>query len=293
MTSSLASGSPEAATVAEAPPLPTLGDLQIDREGKGVAVAVVDSGVDMSHPWFAGADIEAFAIEQKGPQFAIERTTAGDASGHGTACAGIILRLAPRVKLVSVRALGADGRGSREALVTALRFCVREGYAVVNLSLGIDVPKAAPLKPTDYRSVLDLYEIADEAFTKRVMFIAAGPNVASLRTYPGRAKSLIGVGRATFADAERLETSFTADYEVLAPGSDVVAPALGGGERKWTGTSFACPHVAGHVARIIAGRPSRTPAEVRWTLHQLASITSAAPPAPASIVRAPTEVPTP
>lgn len=277
---------------------PGLSDLEIDREGRGVAVAVVDSGVDMSHPWFVGADIEAFAIEQKGPQFAIERTTAGDASGHGTACAGIILRLVPKAKLVSVRALGADGRGSREALVTALRFCVREGFAVVNLSLGIDVPKAAPLKPTDYRSVLDLYEIADEAFTKRVMFIAAGPNVASLRTYPGRAKSLIGVGRATFGDPERVETSFTADYEVLAPGNDVVAPALGGGERKWTGTSFACPHVAGHVARIIAGRPSRTPAEVRWTLHRLASFTSAQASAPGATTptkdagQAPTEVPT-
>lgn len=254
-----------------------LDDLHIDREGRGVAVAVVDSGVDVSHPWFAGSDIEAYAIEHKGPQFTIERTTAGDSSGHGTACAGIILRLVPKAKLVSVRALGADGRGSRDALVTALRFCVREGFAVVNLSLGIDVPKAAPLKPTDYRSVLDLYEIADEAFTKRVMLIAAGPNVASLRTYPGRAKSLIGVGRAAFGDPERLETSLTADYEIIAPGLDVVAPALGGGERKWTGTSFACPHIAGHVARIIAGNPSRTPSEVRWALHQLAAITSSAP----------------
>ncbi|MFO0613958.1 MAG: S8 family serine peptidase [Polyangiaceae bacterium] len=290
----MSSGSEEAASAAPPDSLAAhraLGELQIDKEGRGVAVAVVDSGVDVSHPWFAGCDVEAFAIEQKGPQFTIDRTTAGDASGHGTACAGIILRLVPKAKLVSVRALGADGRGSRDALVTALRFCVREGYAVVNLSLGIDVPKAAPLKPTDYRSVLDLYEIADEAFTKRVMFVAAGPNVASLRTYPGRAKSLIGVGRGSFADPERVETNLTADYEILAPGNDVVAPALGGGERKWTGTSFACPHIAGHVARIIAGKPSRTPSEVRWVLHQLASITSAAQ-APPSTARSPTEVPT-
>jgi subtilisin family serine protease len=242
----------------------------VELRGRGATIALIDSGVDLTHPAFSGADIDAFAVEAKGPTLSIEKSTAGDASGHGTACAGILHRLAPDAKLVSVRALGPDGRGSREALVAALRFCVREGFAVVNLSLGIDVPKSSPLKPTDYRSIIDLYEVADEAFSKRVMLVAAGPNVASLRTYPGRAKSLIGVGRASFSDPERIELSVTMDYEVLAPGTDVVAPALGGGERKWSGTSFACPHVAAHVARIVAGRPSRTASEVRFVLHALA-----------------------
>jgi subtilisin family serine protease len=248
--------------------------LEVDPRARDVAIAIIDSGVDLSHPWFVGASFDAFAVEQKGPSLVVEKTDAGDASGHGTACAGIIRRLAPDAKLVSIRALGADGRGSREALVAAIRFCVREGFAVVNLSLGIDVPKSAPLKPTDYRSIIDLYEIADEAFSRRVMLVAAGPNVASLRTYPGRAKSLIGVGRATFNDPERLETSLTMDHEILAPGTDVVAPALGGGERKWTGTSFSCPHVAAHVGRIVAGRPSRTASEVRFMLHTLAMHTT-------------------
>jgi subtilisin family serine protease len=252
----------------------TLESLEVDPRARGVTVALIDSGVDLTHPSFASGNVEAYAVEQKGTTLGIAQTEAGDASGHGTACAGIIRRLAPDAKLVSIRALGADGRGSRDALVAALRHCIRSEYAVVNLSLGIDVPKSAPLKPTDYRSIIDLYEIADEAFSRRVMLVAAGPNVASLRTYPGRAKSLIGVGRATFADPERVETSLTLDYEVLAPGTDVVAPALGGGERKWTGTSFSCPHVAAHVARIIAGRPSRTASEVRFVLHALALMRS-------------------
>ncbi len=245
--------------------------LGIDPTGRGATIALIDSGVELSHPAFGGATIEAFGVEPKGPSFTVEKSTAGDSSGHGTACAGIIHRLAPEAKLVSIRALGPDGRGSREALVAALRFSVSEGYAVVNLSLGIDVPKSSPLKPTDYRSIIDLYEIADEAFSRRVMLVAAGPNVASLRTYPGRAKSLIGVGRAAFSDPERLEVSLTMDYELLAPGTDVSAPALGGGERKWSGTSFACPHVAAHVGRIIAGRPARSASEVRFVLHELAT----------------------
>lgn len=245
--------------------------IEVDRLGSGVRVAIVDSGVDSTHPFFANAQIEELCVVAKGASFTVEKASTGDASGHGTACAGILHRLAPKATIVSVRALGPDGRGSRDALVAALRFCVREGYGVVNLSLGIDVPKATPLKPTDYRSIIELYEVADDAFAKRVMLVAAGPNVASLRTYPGRAKSLIGVGRGAFADAEHIEVSLTADHEVVAPGVDVVAPALGGGERKWTGTSFACPHVAAHVARIIAFDPNRSASEVRWALYQLAS----------------------
>jgi subtilisin family serine protease len=246
---------------------------------------VVDSGIERAHPWFGAADVEEFAVAPKGPGLTVERASAGDASGHGTACAGIIHRLAPGARIVSVRALGPDGRGSRDALVAALRFCVREGLAVVNLSLGIDVPKSTPLKPTDYRSIIELYEVADEAYASRVMLVAAGPNVSSLRTYPGRAKSLIGVGRGSFADPEGLEVSLTVDHEILAPGVDVVAPALGGGERRWTGTSFACPHVAAHVARIVAEGPSRSPSEVRWALHQRASA-SRAQPTPAAVEEA-------
>jgi subtilisin family serine protease len=262
--------------------------IAVDREARGVRIALIDSGVDVSHPWFVNAKIEEMAVTSKGPPLSVERAPAGDASGHGTACAGILHRLAPGAEIVSIRALGPDGRGSRDALVAALRFCVREGFAVVNLSLGIDVPKTTPLKPTDYRSIIELYEVADEAFARRVMLVAAGPNVASLRTYPGRAKSLIGVGRGSFSDPERIDVSLTSDHEVLAPGVDILAPALGGGERKWTGTSFACPHVAAHVARIVAGRPERSASEVRWALYQMASapVTEAVPPEGATDVSA-------
>ena len=244
--------------------------IAIDRDAEGARIAIVDSGIDVGHPWFAGATIEQLSVTARAGVLSVERAELGDASGHGTACAGIIHRLAPKARISSVRALGAEGRGSREALVAALRFCVAEGFSVVNLSLGIDVPRSSPLRPTDYRSVIDLYEVADEAYSRGVMLVAAGPNAATFRTYPGRAKSLIGVGRGSFSDPERFDLELTADHEILAPGVDVVGPALGGGERRWTGTSFACPHVAAHVARVVASRPGSTPSDVRSTLHQLA-----------------------
>src|SRR5262249_34268987 len=97
------------------------------------------------------------------------------------------------------------------------------------------------------------------AYTAGVVLVAAGPNVEALRTYPARFKSLIGVGRGRFADPEGLRSEITADYEIVAPGEEVLAPALGGGERHWTGTSFACPHVAGPAVRPPAGAGAGAP----------------------------------
>ncbi len=235
-----------------------------------VRVAIVDSGIDASHPAFKGATIRAFAVQPKGPGLSVEQVEPADASGHGTACAGIVHRLAPFAEIVSVRALGPDGRGSRDALVMALRFCIKERFSIVNLSLGIDLPKSTPVRPTDTKSILDLYELCDEAFVNGVVLVAAGPNVATLRTYPGKAKSLIGVGRGAFDDPERLESATTSEHEIIAAGVDVVAPAVGGGERKWTGTSFACPHVAGHAARIAMRTRSADPLVIRAELHRAA-----------------------
>jgi subtilisin family serine protease len=241
------------------------------RGSKAVQVALVDSGVDVSHPWLERSKIHSLHVVRQGEGFAVRPDEPVDRSGHGTACAGIIQRLAPFADITSVCVLSPEGRCSRDGLLAAVRHCVREGFDVVNLSLGIDVPKGAPLRPTDYKSIVELYEIADLAYTAGVVLVAAGPNASAFRTYPGRFKSLIGVGRATSDDPEYLQTEITVDYEILAPGNDVIAPALGGGERKWTGTSFAAPHVTAHVARLRAERPRMTIQEIKAALHALAA----------------------
>lgn len=235
-----------------------------------IRVAIVDSGVDAGHPFFANAKMTTLSVEPKGLGFAVDKCTIGDGSGHGTACAGIVHRVAPFAEIVSIRALGPDGRGSRDSLIAALRFCVREGIQVVNLSLGIDLPKNSPVRPTDAKSILDMYEVADEAFSRDVVMVAAGPNAGTMRTYPSKAKSLIGVGRGAYDDPERLELAITTEYELVAAGMDIVAPATGGGERKWSGTSFACPHVAGHAARVIARIGTSSVIQVRAELHAIA-----------------------
>jgi subtilisin family serine protease len=246
--------------------------VPLRRDGAGVRVAIVDSGVDCSHPWLASAAISHFRVDRQADSYRVVADEhGGDASGHGTACAGIIHRMVPLASIVDVRALGQDGRCSKNALITALRFCVQQRFEVVNLSLGIDVARKAPLKPSDHFPVLSLYEVADAAVTAGVVLVAAGPNVAQFRTYPGKFKSLIGVGRGTFAEMDALRSERCEDSEILAPGTDVVAPALGGGERRWTGTSFATPFVSSHVARILAASPGLPIEQVKVAIHAIAA----------------------
>lgn len=248
-----------------------MSDIPLIRDGRGVRIAIVDSGVEPSHPWLSDAKLAHQRLAQEGSSWKVVDDPGGDVSGHGTACAGILHRMVPAAELVSIRALGADGRCSRAALLSALRHCIRERFAVVNLSLGIAVPRKAALKASDHHPILSLYELADAAYTVGVVLVASGPNVESFRTYPGRAKALIGVGRGHFEEMDQLRSERGPDYEILAPGTDVLAPALGGGERRWTGTSFACPFVSAHVARILAARPGLSIDQVKSALHALAS----------------------
>ncbi len=246
-----------------------------DHEARGVRVALIDSGVDGTHPWLASAELSHHQVERRGELCTVVAGVSGDQAGHGTACAGIIHRMAPGASIASISVLGPDGRAARDGLLAAIRFTLRERFHVVNLSLGIDVPRSAPLRPADHKSVVELYELADAAYTAGVVLVASGPNAADFRTYPGKFKSLIGVGRGAFADQETLVSAITPDHEILAPGDEVLAPALGGGERRWTGTSFACPHVTAHVARIRGARPGLSVEAIKAALHELAAAAAA------------------
>jgi subtilisin family serine protease len=248
----------------------TAAPVPLVKDGRGVRVAVIDSGVDARHGWFERASVSHLRLDKVEAGYNVVPDGGGDLSGHGTACAGIIHRMVPAAEIVSIRALDADGRCSRSALIAALRHCIKERLPVVNLSLGIDVPRKQPLKAADHLPILNLYELADAAYTVGVVLVASGPNVDHFRTYPGRFKSLIGVGRAAFADHDKLKSARTQDHEILAPGTDIVAPALDGGERHWTGTSFACPFVSAHVARIVAARPGLPVELIKAALHSLA-----------------------
>ena len=95
--------------------------------GRGVTVAIIDSGLEVDHPRLQGRVIESVAVELVDGEPNIVADTAGDLFGHGTACGGIILGLAPEVELVSVRVLGADLKGKGAAFLAGLEWATERG----------------------------------------------------------------------------------------------------------------------------------------------------------------------
>ena len=244
---------------------PTRDDLEA-AGGRGVRLLVMDSGVDLAHPAFAGRDMPCWCIEECGPGFEVVEAEGGDAVGHGTAVAGIILRHAPEVTLESLRVLDADKGSSSERVLFALRWAVNEGYDVLNCSFGSKGTRyVAP-----YKSIVDL------AFRKNVLLIGACSNEAHQPTsYPACFPTAISADRGRLHPAEypalpHIERRRDNLIEFVLHGINVRAPWLAGGMRQVSGSSFAAPHLAALVARIRQVRPTWNACQVKALLYELA-----------------------
>jgi thermitase len=202
-------------------------------------VAVIDSGVSLSHPALAGhllagrdfVDADLIADEEPG----------GSGWGHGTHIAGIIAHIAPDAQILPVRVLDPQGRGNSFDVASALEWAVGQGADVINLSLGGD---------TDSRL---LHEAVQWTIDQGVVVVAAAGNSASsLPHYPAAYAPVVAV---TGVDGEGVKASF-ANYssewvDVAAPSvgitSTIVGPE-GDGYAGWSGTSMATAFVSGALA---------------------------------------------
>ena len=226
-------------------------------DGSGVRVAVLDSGIDVGHPAVAGRVERSVGVERAGAGWRVVDVEPGDAAGHGTACAGIVLRLAPAARLWSVRVLGEAARGQGGALLAALDWAIGAGAHVLNVSLGTRNPELAdPLRAR-----------IDRAYRANAIVVAAASNLPGQRSFPSIFSSLIAVDGAAIEDFERFYFRCGSESELEAPGIYVRAPWPGGGEKLVTGTSFACPHVTGHVARLLSANPGLRPFQVKTVLY--------------------------
>jgi subtilisin len=235
-------------------------DLPIDKDwawggasGTGVTVAVVDSGVDAAHP-DVGTVGRAIALQwdQETEEVVSAEGPHEDLFGHGTACAGIIRRTAPDAAIWSVRVLGSRLTGKGVVFAAGLRWAIKEGARVVNLSLSTG--------REDYFGLF--HEIADEA--------AFAGNVPA-PTYPAQFSSVISVAAHDGQDPFALDANPAPPTDFGAPGIDIRVPWLSGSTIVSTGNSFAAPHVTGLVARLLSKHPQLTPYEVKTVLRAVAS----------------------
>ena len=224
-------------------------------------MAVVDSGIDAAHPEVGAVDRGiALAWDPETDEVAGTEGPHDDLFGHGTACAGIIRRTAPDATLWSVRVLGSRLTGQGVVFAEGLRWAIREGARVVNLSLSTG--------REDYFGLF--HEIADQAAFAGVVLVCATNNVPA-PTFPSQFSSVISVAAHDGRDPFALDANPAPPTDFGAPGIDVRVPWLSGSTVVTTGNSFAAPHVTGLVARMLSKHPHLTPYEVKTVLRAVAS----------------------
>lgn len=109
------------------------GDKALLPTGKGIKVAIIDSGIDPSHPEFVGKK------NIHGYDFVSKKKRLTDAWGHGTHVTGIVLQIAPDVSIYSYRVLDNKGGGTTEDLIKALKAAIKKNVDIINLSLGNEI----------------------------------------------------------------------------------------------------------------------------------------------------------
>ncbi len=209
--------------------------------GQGLRIAVVDTGIDYSHP-----DLQArFA---GGYDTVNEDSDPADDHGHGTHVSGIIAAdlneaglagVAPQASIYSLKALASDGTGYISDLVEAIDWAMEQDAAVINFSLG-----------SSYDSSI-LESKINEAARQGIMLVAAAGNTnGGSVLYPAAYDSVISVSATDSSDNFASFSSVGA--EIAAPGVSINSTVPGGGYASWSGTSMAAPHVTATVALMIS-----------------------------------------
>ncbi|MFI6103915.1 type VII secretion-associated serine protease mycosin [Streptomyces sp. NPDC051310] len=251
-----------------------LDELWKQSTGKGVRVAVIDTGVDVKHPQLAkavdtgsGANLlpEKDAKGDKLDRGKADGTT--DTVGHGTKVAGIIaarpakgtgfVGLAPGATIIPVKQNDAEGNGTATSLARAIRHAIDEEADVINISQ--DTANAVEPAP-------ELKEAVDAALEQEIVVVASagndglGGNVK--KTYPASYEGVLAVASSD-RNNERAAFSQSGDFVgVAAPGVDMISTVPGGGHCADNGTSFSAPYVAA-VAALIKSKHDT------WTRQQI------------------------
>lgn len=228
--------------------------------GRGVKVAVIDSGIDTTHP-LVGGRVKGYVTIAEGPDGPrFDTSPHADAFGHGTACAGLICAAAPECDLYSVKVLGPALSGRGTAFAAGVRWAIENGMQVCNLSLG-----------TTNRDFFGLlHELADLAYFRNVMLVTAANNLPK-PSYPSVYASVISVAAHDMPNSTDYYYNPRPPVEFGAPGIDVPVAWLNGGSINGTGNSYAAPHITGIVARILGKHPNLTLFQMKTVLRALAA----------------------
>jgi subtilisin family serine protease len=241
---------------------PLSGTYSYTRNGSGVNVYIIDTGIRRTHTQFGGRAFVGFDAIGDG------RNTS-DCNGHGTHVAGTVggstYGVAKAVRLFAVRVLNCSGSGTTSGVIAGIDWVTRNRIrpAVANMSLG---GGASSSLDTAVRN----------SITSGVTYaVAAGNSNANAGNFsPARVGEAITVGSSTINDARSSFSNFGSVVDIFAPGSSILSAWRTSDTATATlsGTSMASPHAAGVAARYLQGNTTASPATVRNAIVNAATL---------------------
>ncbi len=228
--------------------------------GRGMTVAVIDSGVDASHPALKNANLTLLDAVEEGASKAVP-------DKHGTAITGIIAAqgeqvsgIAPGAKVLAVRAFAPEEEGGAPVttsmrLARAVNAAFEKGARIFNMSF------AGPRDPL-------LIAIIDAAYAEGAIFVAAAGNNGPKAppAFPAAYEKVIAITATDEGDQLYPHANRGEYVTAAAPGVDILVPVTGEGFDYLSGTSFAAAHVSGIIALIMERNPQMTAEAVREVL---------------------------
>ena len=243
--------------------------------GRGVKVAVIDSGVDTLH-----SELNIAGGYCAKGVYCPSRIKYHDDNGHGTHVAGVIaaqlngkgiVGLAPNVELYAVKAMNAYGLGTTSSLIDAVSWSIQNNIQVANLS--INTPN----------SDIALQRVLERAYAKGMILVGSAGNNGlepmNQVTYPARYETVIAVGAVDNSLKKLPKSAIGDEVEVVAPGYQVLSTypyewdfedGVRDGYTRMSGTSMAAPHVTAVFALYRERFPEMTNEQIRKYVQETA-----------------------
>jgi len=235
---------------------------QINRGSAGVTIAIVDTGIEMSHPDLAPKLVAGY-------DFVNNDSNPNDDNGHGTHVAGIaaastnngvgVAGVSWGARLMPVKVLDAFGNGTYSNVAQGIIWATDHGAQVINLSLGGSSPNSVLQNAVDY------------AYSRGVVLVAATGNSGSnFVLYPAHYPNVIAVAATDATNTRAGFSNYGPEVSLSAPGVTIYSTQYGGyGYRN--GTSMAAPFVSG-LAALLRGIPGNAvgPDQIAWEMESTA-----------------------
>lgn len=227
--------------------------------GHGVELALIDGGVDPTHPALLNkisrALIAVSGYNEAASVVELPVEDSRDESGHGSAAAGLIAGIAPGARIASVRVFDGTRTCSRQAANAALAWAIESGIRLIYMSVSTrSEEKAARVK-----------SLCELAYRRNCIVVAPLENSGCL-SFPAAFPTVIGVDCGNFGSVYDVRYQQGAKVEYVAHGMRIPAPSVAGDYVRVSGTSFASANVTGLIALILEAFPGISVFEVKAIL---------------------------